>query len=204
MANHYDKLETSLELTNSKLLFIENDNDKKMLFLNKIKDIEKKLNEIKETNQYLVPEEIKYVFPVICSINIFSFIKKIEHYKKNLIIKFKDIKNEIRYILHKWKKQNIIFNNIQDGYAFDIIKEKNRLLFLYEIKDKLKCEILDFKNTYNLIDDIFTKEIHAAEAKKKNWLFYYFSFRKKNSTEYVHGINPIIDKYFDFIFVDEK
>jgi len=204
MANHYDKLETSLELTNSKLLFIENDKDKKMLVLNKIRDIEKRLNEIKETNQYLVPEEIKHVFPVICSINIFSFIKKIEHYKKNLIIKFKDIKNEIRYILHKWKRQNINFNNINEGYSFDIIKEKNRLLFLYEMKDKLKCEILDFKNTYNSIDDIFTKEIHTAETKKNDWLFYYFSFGKKISIEYVHGINPALDKYFDFIFVDEK
>lgn len=204
MANHYDKLETSLEMTNSKLLFIENDNEKKILVLNKIKDIEKKLNEIKETNQYLIPEEIKHIFPVICSINIFSFIKKIEHYKKNLVIKFKDIKNEIRYILHKWKKQNIAFNNIHDGDAYDVIKEKNRLLFLYEMKEKLKTEILDFRNTYNSIDDIFTKEIHVAETKKKDWFFYYFTLNKKNTIDYAHGLNPILDKYFDFIFVDER
>jgi hypothetical protein len=204
MANHYDKLETSLELTNSKLLFIENDNDKKMLVLNKIRDIEKRMNEIKETNQYLIPEEIKYIFPVICNINIFSFIKKIERYKKNLIIKFKDMKNEIRYILHKWKKQNLTMNSIKETENLNNIKEKNRLLFLYDMKDKLKTEIVEFRNTYNFIDDVFTKEIHTAEVKKKDWLFYYFSLGKKNSLEYVHGINPILDKYFDFIFVDEK
>jgi hypothetical protein len=204
MANHYDKLETSLELTNSKLLFIENDNDKKMLVLNKIRDIEKKLNEIKESNQYLIPEEIKFIFPVICNINIFSFIKKIEHYKKNLFIKFKDVKNEIRFILHKWKKQNIQFNNINESYNFDVIKEKTRLLFLYDMKDKIKTEILDFRNTYNSIDDIFSKEIHSAESKKNTWLFYNtFLNKKKPSIDYIHGINPILDKYFDFIFVDE-
>jgi len=204
MANHYDKLETSLELTNSKLLFMENDNDKKMLVLNKIRDIEKRMNEIKETNQYLIPEEIKFIFPVICNINIFSFIKKIERYKKNLILKFKDIKNEIRYILHKWKQQNIHIDNIQETDNLNNVKEKNRFLFLYEMKDKLKTEILEFRNTYNLIDDIFTKEIHTAETKKKDWLFYHVPFGKKKSLDYVHGINPILDKYFDFIFVDEK
>ena len=29
-----------------------------------------------------------------------------ENYKKTLIHKFKDVKNEIRYILYKWKKEN--------------------------------------------------------------------------------------------------
>jgi hypothetical protein len=197
MANHYDKLETSLELTNSKLLFLEREKEKKSLVLNKIKDIEKKMNEIKETNKVLIPEEVKIIFPIICTINIFSFIKKIEIYKKNLIIKFKDVKNEIRYILRNGNTDNAN------------TKEKNRLLFLYQIKDKIKNEFIDYRNAYGYIDDLFTKEIKCAETKKNSWALYYCYF-----IEYLfnldysqpiktRGVNPIVDKYFDFIFVDE-
>jgi hypothetical protein len=202
MANHYDKIETSLELTNSKLLFLDKEKDKKALVLNKIKDIEKKMNEIKETNKTLIPEEIKLIFPIICNINIFSFIKKIEIYKKNLIIKFKDIKNEIRYILHNNA-------NIDTSDSVENNKTKNRLFFLYQVKDKIKTEFIDYRNAYGYIDDLFTKEIKCAESKKNNLWTYYcyciFYFFDTNQTIAIktRGVNPIVDKYFDFIFVDE-
>jgi hypothetical protein len=205
MANHYDKLETSLELTNSKLLFLEKESEKKILVLNKIKEIEKKMNEIKETNKILIPEEVKTIFPIICNSNIFSFIKKIEIYKKNLIIKFKDVKNEIRYILFK-SKQN---NTFETSETLDENKENARLNFLYQVKDKIKTEIIDYRNAYNYIDDLFTKEIKMAETKKNNWIFYYcflinFCKSKRNPVFVKEkGGNPIIDKYFEFIFVDE-
>jgi hypothetical protein len=190
----YDKIETSLEMTNSKLLFIENDKEKTLMVLNKIKDLEKKMNEIKESTNILIPEEVKILFPIICHINIFSFIKKIEIYKKNLILKFKDVKNEIRYILYKLeldKKDNV-----------EILKHKYRLQFLYDVKNKLKDEILDFQNAYSHIDTIFTKEIKIAEIKKNEWTLFQF-WRTSKQSAYTIGMNPMIDKYFQFIFADE-
>jgi hypothetical protein len=195
MANHYDKLETSLELTNSKLMFLEKEKEKKTLVLNKIKDIEKKMNEIKESNKTLIPEEVKIIFPIICNINIFSFIKKIEIYKKNLIIKFKDVKKEIGYILH---------HNSADLPLGT--KEQNRLQFLYQVRDKIKNEFIDYRNAYGYIDDLFTKEIKCAETKKNNILSYYcycLFYTNASATIKTRGVNPIVDKYFDFIFVDE-
>jgi hypothetical protein len=209
IANNYDKLETSLDLANNKIDFLENDNEKNALVLNKLREVEKKISEIKESTNILIPDEIKLLFPIICTINIFSFIKKIEIYKKNLMIKFKDVKNEIRYILCKWQKneqkngqkneQNDLSNNL-----IDKLKEKNRLIFLYEIKEKLKIEIMDYRNAYGSIDEIFTKEIKLADSNKMNWYRCILCmFCKSNKKPNYLGNNPVVDKYFRFIFVDE-
>ena len=204
MANHYDKLETSLELTNSKLFFLKNDNEKSELVLSKIKEIEKKLCEIKESNNTLIPTEIKMIFPIICSINVFAFIKKTEIYKKNLIIKFKDVKNEIRFILFKWRTTNISMYN-----ESDFTREQNRLVYLREIKNKIKNELIEFRLAYSYMDGLFSKEIKNADSLRNSWFFlfkyYCFSsfYTKKN---HLIGIdvhcNPTIDKYFKFVFME--
>jgi hypothetical protein len=103
LANHYDKMEISLEMSNSQLLFIENENEKNDLVLSKLKEVEIKINELKEIYNILIPTEVRHIFPIICNLNILSLITKMENYKKTLIHKFKDVKNEIRYILYKWK-----------------------------------------------------------------------------------------------------
>jgi hypothetical protein len=195
----YDKLETTLEMTNNKLLFINNDKEKSLIVLNKIKEVERKINEIKESTNALIPEDVKLSFPIICHINIFSFIKKVENYKKNLIIKFKDVKNEIRYILFKMEINKKIPNN---EYENKKIKYENRLNFLYEVKNKLKTEIFDFQSTYSNIDTIFTKEIKNSEISRYNFtnLLCFWRTSKKN---YYKGINPVIDKYIQFIVFDE-
>lgn len=258
MANHYDKLETSLEMTNSKLIFIEHDEDKRKLVLNKIHEVELKLNELKESNSLLIPEEIKQIFPIICHINIFLFIKKMEVYKKGLLIKFRDVKNEIRYILHRWKGRELFSyfesqrtisdkihtllehhvsvssennsvnmkktNVTQSGVLLDnpgeimqsdintsvnefhvknttesieFLKEKHRLSYLYDLKERLKSEILEHRSAYYSMDELFTREIKMAETKKNM-----FGLWRPYSTKNIKGINPIIDKYFEFILGD--
>jgi hypothetical protein len=101
LSNQFDKLESSIEITNGKLIFIENKNDKNKIILEKITEVEQKINEIKETNSIIIPDEIKHIFPIISHINIFSFIKRIETQRRQLIAKFMDIKNEIRFIQYK-------------------------------------------------------------------------------------------------------
>ena len=103
LTKQYEKMELSLELTNHKLIYIDNVKEQEQIIIPKIKEIENKISDIKESHlSILIPEEVKQIFPVICHINILSFIKKIENYKRNLIIQFKDVKNEIRYIRYKY------------------------------------------------------------------------------------------------------
>lgn len=103
LSNQYDELQTSLEMTSNKIHFIDSRSEKNTLILNKIKMIEDRIMNIKEGSPVLIHDDVKKIFPIICHINIFSFIQKVEMHKKNLIIKFKDIKNEIRLIYFKWK-----------------------------------------------------------------------------------------------------
>jgi hypothetical protein len=188
LSSQYDKLETSLEMTTNKLLFIEDEVERNALILNKLKETEIHIHDFKDSYNILMPEEVIRLFPIISNLNVFSLIKKMEMSKKVLVLRFKDIKNEIRYILFKWKRG--ISNE------FEQQKEKARLLFLYEIKDKTKGEILECERIYEYVDELFTKEIHNAEH-NKYWYNRFFNKRTEIKKEDIH---PVLQKYFQFIF----
>jgi hypothetical protein len=144
------------------------------------------------------------IFPIICSINVFAFIKKTEIYKKNLIIKFKDVKNEIRFILFKWRTMNISIYT-----ESDFTREQNRLVYLREIKNKIKNELIEFRLAYSYMDGLFSKEIKHADSLRNSWFFlfkYYcfssFSTRKNDLIGIDCNCNPTIDKYFKFVFME--
>lgn len=67
----------------------------------KIKEIKHKILEAKETNQFPIPSKIQRNFPIITNINIFSTIKKLDDYQNILIIKLKNVKNKIQYLVQK-------------------------------------------------------------------------------------------------------
>jgi hypothetical protein len=199
LATNYDKMEISLEMSNSKLLFMDNENEKNELVLSKLNEIEMKINELKESYNILIPDEVRHMFPIICNLNILSLIKKMEKYRKNLIHKFKDVKNEIRYIIYKWKKNvsSDTFGTIENITNIEQIKEKNRLLFLYDIKEKIKDELVDSKKIYDYVEEIFTKEIKNAEYNNKHFICFW---NKKKISK--NEINPILNRHFHFIFED--
>jgi hypothetical protein len=201
LANHYDKMEISLEMSNSQLLFIENENEKNELILSKLKEVELKINELKEIYNILIPSEVRHIFPIICNLNILSLITKMENYKKTLIHKFKDVKNEIRYILYKWKKENTpSFENSEKNIDHENIKtkEKNRLVFLYQIKENIKNELLESKKIYDYVEDIFIREIKNAEYNNQLWFWCFWNIK----TIHNDTIPAILNKHFHFIFED--
>jgi len=185
-ANQFDKLETSMEFTSNTIAFIENEKEKKELVLKKMKDIEKKITDMKETNNILIPGELKILFPVIFNINIFSFIKKIELSKKNLIMKLKNTKNEINYILYK-------YGNDQS------IRQKNRLNFLYDSKEKLKIELNHYNNAYSYIDTIFFHETYYGEKLPIIYIYLCCCCKCIQTYETMKNKNPIVDEYLQFI-----
>lgn len=238
LSNQFDKLESSIEITNGKLIFIENKHEKNKLILQKISEVEQKIDEIKETNSIIIPDEIKHIFPIISHINIFSFIKRIESQRRQLIAKFRDIKNEIRFIQFKLgigltpKEQinmgynelitdSFISGNIMDemeesqfDYANSVngvnpfveIKNNKRLHHLMEAKNKLKNEIMHYRNSYTSIDELFTMEIKHAENKKCKLLFYLFKLKPSNPIKSNHfkDINPVIANYLNIIFGEDE
>jgi len=179
LSNQYERLEHSLDI--NKLM--ESGKDKSSIVLNVLKEMEKKLSDLKETAILGLPFDIKVMFPILYHVHIFTFIKRIEVYKKNLIIKFKDVKNEIRYIEWKWGEK------IEN-------KEKMRLEFLCKIKEKIKNEILHYKNAYGSMDELMTKEIKRADQMSV-CLWPSSSLSKRMNTD-----NPVVSAYFSTIFED--
>jgi len=93
LSSQYDKLQTVLELANSRLIFLDSELEQNTLVNKTIQEFEVKIFEIKDSTTIFIPEDVKRLFPIISHINIFSFIKRIETYKKSLIFKYRDAKN---------------------------------------------------------------------------------------------------------------
>jgi hypothetical protein len=160
--------------------------------LEKIQEIEKKVSEIKEWNSQIVPAEVVRVFPVICNVNIFSFIKRVEGAKRVLIAKFKDVKNEIRYIEYKMgppPSQNNKFSR--------------RLDHLLEVKEKMKEELLHHRQAYCHIDQIFTREIRAAQLRRDglwmrcfcSWFSWCFLLDSSSASASLVSTNSVVDRF---------
>jgi hypothetical protein len=157
IASQYDKIETTLEIMSSKLFFVKTEEEKKEMVLSNILETEVRLNEIKDINPVIIPNEIKIIFPIISHTNIFSFIKKIENEKRDLIFQLMHTKNEIHYILNKWKRSKEAIATMERN------REKNRLVYLYEIKTKIKDDIIKCNQVFQKLESDFLSEIVYTE-----------------------------------------
>ena len=77
------------------------------------------------------------------------------HQHQNLIERLKDIKNEINYITYKLSNNE---ESVNESKKLEI-----RLEYLCKIKNDVKNELIEHKNAYNDLDDLFSKEIKSAE-----------------------------------------
>jgi hypothetical protein len=201
ISNQYDKLAISVEMSRNEYMF--SDEEKKgILTLEKMKETEKQIMNIQYNyNDIIIPYEIQLMNPIISHINIFSFIKKIEHHKKSLIMKYKDVKNEIRYMMYRWEKDSG-FDILVNQRKQDDLEKMQKLL---EKKEEIKNQMIqnNSNNVYAYIDNLFIREIRHSE---KYYTYHsagmYFIFRPKPLEPFTYG-NPVVDDYLNFIFTKE-
>jgi len=156
-AYKYDKLLTYIEFQSCKQLFLDFEKTKMPEIFTKI---ENNIADIKEINQFVLPEVIRYNFPILSNINIFSEIKKILN--KEVILT-----NKLAYILNDIRSLEFdIHNNekIKDENKDDL---KKKLEIKQTEKKDLTIVLLKIQDEYISLDTVFKDELNRYANRNK-------------------------------------
>lgn len=149
-AASFDKLQCICEFNSGKILFSQlnnNNNDNKdYSAIELIEEIESKVYEIKENNQFILPEYIRYSYYEVYSTNIFAEVKK----KRNEeILKINTLKN--------------LINECVDIKKIMLLPGNEELIELLKEKEAQKEEALDdlitFRDEYLSIDKDYKEQV---------------------------------------------
>ena len=159
-AYKFDKIQAKLVFNSGKILFIASAKDN----LGKlIEETENDVRDIKETNQFILPEHVRFNYPNLYSMNVFVEVKKIQNLEMMYINELKDIFNDI----YDCK------TSIQKAVTEDKEPEEDDLSHLGRLEGDYKMKmnkILELKNNYLTIDSKFDKEMKThRERVKRSW-----------------------------------
>lgn len=148
-AYKFDKLQSRIEFSSGKVLFLDGEENNLPEIIN---SVEKEVRDIKETNQFILPEKIRYRYPQLYSINVFAEVKKIANREMLRVNELKDFMNERQKLSEQTELST---------------QEKLRLEDLQTlIKEKISS-IIRLKDDYLSIDRGFEEELNKARKQRK-------------------------------------
>jgi len=147
-AQRFHNLESRLELQSGRSLFFSNSDEIQYA----LEEMEKEIKEIQSSDQFLVPEEVRYRYPHIFSSNIFSSVKEI---KNKEIIHINTLKTAVQKIYEHTKKRDELLSRKADTTK-TIISYKEELREKEVDLELSNAEMVsdnDFKETEQKIEE---------------------------------------------------
>jgi len=146
-AYKFDKLEYSLVFSSGKNIFMSSSREEMEAL---IKNTEKEIREIKETNPFILPEHIRYSYPILCGTNVFTTVKEVQTKEMVMVDRFKDLMNMLT------EMEEIQPQTSTEKAQIELLKQEQRLL----VK-----KITEIRNEYLNIDTKFQTEIDTNRKK---------------------------------------
>jgi hypothetical protein len=147
-AYQFDKLQTYCEFNSGKVMFMSLKTIDPV-----IKFIQEKVDEIKENNQWIIPEAVRFHFPRLYGTNIFRELKKIENDEnktKTILLRIYTDLKEMRSKENRTPEDNA------------------RIQKLENTKEKHILDYIETRNKYFMLDTAIHEEI-AYQIRRGRW-----------------------------------
>ena len=142
-AYKFDKLETDLEFNSGKLMFLS---DFSAQLPKIVEKAEAQVREIKETNQFVLPESIRRTYPILYGTNLFAEVKL-------LIVEEMKYMNQLKDTLNK---------------KLELEKAKASSETLTSVKDTINNiveQLIMYKKSYIRLDKEFASELKQNQTR---------------------------------------
>ncbi len=143
-AYKFDKLQSQLEFSSGKSMFMKITYDDMVKMIN---DAEANVREIKETNKFILPEDIRYRYPKMCNTNVFAEVKRVQNTEMQMTNTLTNVLNEQNWFRRKAHERELTEEE----------QEKRKALKERELS--IVHEIISLKDDYLHIDEQFEKEM---------------------------------------------
>lgn len=156
-AYSFEKLQSICEFSSGRILF----SDPKLKLLEIMDDIGNQVKDIKEKNQFILPEAIRHKFPILYSTNVFSEVKRIQNREIILMNRMNNLINEGKVLQKRIDEGNAVQENTKN------------LNSNIADQDNVFVELIHHRKRYIDIDNEFKGEIEAnikqSEKFRNNW-----------------------------------